>query len=189
VRPRVDEGDGRDRVLTRAEIKALWQALDDESSVIADVFRVMLLTGQRSGEVKEMRWSEVDLDACAEMAPTARWWLLPGGRTKNRQPHSVPLIGEALRIVRSRAENKAGDYVFPGKDGRRPVADLWAPFVRVMGEDSGATPHDLQRTHNRYAFAAEKAAALTRWDRRVREIVKGETSEQRVVQLHASQGF
>jgi integrase len=184
--------------------------------VIADVFRVMLLTGQRSGEVKEMRWSEVDLDTCAEVAPTARWWLLPGGRTKNRQPHSVPLIGEALRIVRSRAENKAGDYVFPGKDGRRPVADLWAPFVRVMGEDSGATPHNLQRTlstsleelgvsnkvidqilnhrersrvrrtYNRYAFAAEKAAALTRWDRRVREIVKGETSEQRVVQLHAS---
>jgi hypothetical protein len=43
----------------------------------------------------------------------------------------------------------------------------------------------VRRTYNRYAFAAEKTAALTRWDRRVREIVKGETSN-KVVQLHAS---
>ena len=40
-----------------------------------------------------------------------------------------------------------------------------------------------RRTYNRYAFAAEKAAALTKWDRRVREIVKGEADK--VVKLHA----
>jgi hypothetical protein len=44
--------------------------------------------------------------------------------------------------------------------------------------------HGVQAVYNRHKYDNEKRAALARWDRRVREIVKGEVSY-KVVQLHA----
>jgi hypothetical protein len=42
----------------------------------------------------------------------------------------------------------------------------------------------VQAVYNRHRYDNEKRAALVRWDRRVREIVKGEVLD-KVVQLHA----
>jgi integrase len=93
------------------------------------------------------------------------------------------------------------------------VAQLNRPFARIAGDGADFTPHDFRRTvstgmaelgvddkviekvlnhsdgsvagiYNRHTYAAEKTAALTRWDRRVREIVKGGVSD-KVVRLHA----
>jgi integrase len=99
------------RVLTPTELGTLWRALDGEG-VVGDVFRVPVLTGQRIGEVRGMRWDEIDLET--------GWWTIPGTRTKNKKLHRVPLVGEALRIVRARTENRDGEFVFPGprKGGR-----------------------------------------------------------------------
>ena len=56
----------RSRVLSDDEIKLLWAALDLEN-VDMDIYRVtklalkmILLTGQRPGEVAGMAWSEID---------------------------------------------------------------------------------------------------------------------------------
>ena len=49
---------------------------------------LLVLTGQRRGEVAGMRWDELDLDAGV--------WSLPGSRTKNHRPHTVPLAPEAV---------------------------------------------------------------------------------------------
>jgi integrase len=76
------------RVLTPTELGTLWRALDGEG-VVGDVFRVLVLTGQRIGEVRGMRWDEIDLET--------GWWTIPGTRTKNKSWHRVPLVGEALR--------------------------------------------------------------------------------------------
>ena len=73
----------RDRVLTPDELRAVWTALGETgalsldgepvldadgepfprlSATLNDTFRVLLLTGQRLGEVSRMRWADVDLD-------------------------------------------------------------------------------------------------------------------------------
>jgi integrase len=80
----------RDRVLDDGELAALWGACADESIVGAAVL-VMLLTGGRRAEVAGMRWDEID--------EPARTWVLPSERSKNRQPHVVPLSTTAWEII------------------------------------------------------------------------------------------
>ena len=92
----------RERVLSREEIRALWQTLvmPDPAAYVAakvtvpavverEAFLVLLLTGQRLTETCQMRWPEVDLDA--------GWWTIPGRETKNAQPHRVFLSAPVPR--------------------------------------------------------------------------------------------
>src|SRR5690606_5206753 len=50
----------RNRYLTRDEIKIVWQALEPESLVTRCFFRFALLTAQRYGAVRMMRWSDIE---------------------------------------------------------------------------------------------------------------------------------
>lgn len=92
------------RVLSENELGALWVALDTESEPVASVFRFILLTGQRPGEVAGMRWSELEGDR----------WTIPGRRTKNGRPSVIALSKQAKRIL-PRLKLRAGgsDYCFP----------------------------------------------------------------------------
>ena len=92
ARPASEKGRDRDRVLTDAEIAWLWLATDDRSAFSAAV-RLMLLTGQRRGEVAGMLSTELDLKADA---PT---WLLPAARTKNGRENLVPLTATAVEAI------------------------------------------------------------------------------------------
>jgi integrase len=127
----------RDRILSDAEIKHLWNVLPTALSKQVDcqrVLRLCLITGQRVGEVAGMRRDELDLGA--------RTWALPGARTKNGHPHSVPLSGLAMGIIEE-ALADVGDR--PRLFALPPVAV--ARFVERV--DFGIphwTPHDLRRS-------------------------------------------
>jgi integrase len=97
-----------DRVLTDDELRALWAGLDARPSPASDAMRLRLLLGQRGGEVMGMRWGELD--------PNAQTWNLPGVRTKNGRPHSVPMGPTSAAILqRLRSERLANEErVFPG---------------------------------------------------------------------------
>lgn len=82
----------RDRVLNEEEIRLVWRALDSESPLIANLFRLRLLTAQRGGEVHGAAWSEFDL--------TSGWWTIPAERSKNKLAHRVPLSPPALRLLK-----------------------------------------------------------------------------------------
>lgn len=56
-----------------------------------------LLTAQRGGEVIKMRWRDLDLDA--------GWWTIPGEFAKNGRAHRVPLVAEAIAIVKAQRKN------------------------------------------------------------------------------------
>jgi integrase len=97
----------RARVLSDAEIRELWQAtgeterFDDEGRQIArlnrtlnDAFRMRFYTAQRGGEVFRMRWEDVDLDG--------GWWVIPGEHTKNHEIHGVPLVPDAVELLKAR---------------------------------------------------------------------------------------
>ena len=52
----------RNRRLSNAEYAQLWSALEDEKSVATDVFLFLAISGWRSGEAKNLKFSEVDLE-------------------------------------------------------------------------------------------------------------------------------
>jgi Arm DNA-binding domain/Phage integrase central domain len=67
----------RDRILSDDEIERLICAAKVEGHPFGIIYLVLLLTGQRRGEVSAMRWSEVDLQR--------RLWTIPAARADCRQ--------------------------------------------------------------------------------------------------------
>jgi len=140
----------RQRYLTAAELTTLTTALkayDDQQA--ANVFRLLLLTGARRGEVLTMRWSDLDLDAGV--------WTKPGATTKQKTEHRVPLSAAARQLLlemRSAAESVARapdavpEFVFPGRgsDHRVDVKQAWAKICKAAGI-KGARIHDLRHTY------------------------------------------
>jgi integrase len=92
----------RDRVLTDAELKLIWDAAGDDH--YGSIVKLLLLTGQRADEIASLRWSEIGDDAIT----------LPPERIKNkggktRQPHLVPLSDPALAILEKQSQRRNGD--------------------------------------------------------------------------------
>ena len=81
----------RDRVLSQAEIREMWRALEPEDAVVRGLFKLRLLTAQRGGEVHRLRWQDLDLDS--------NWWTIPAEFSKNGLPHRVPLSPPVVAII------------------------------------------------------------------------------------------
>ena len=101
--------ESRERVLNDDEIKALWKHLDTRAEPTASIYRLVLLTGQRPGEVKAMRWRDVD---------TENIWTIPATETKNKREHKVPLSSHALAVMEQlRPLTGDTEFVFAAPSG------------------------------------------------------------------------
>jgi integrase len=137
VRRRKKE-EARDRLLSDAEIVSFWHAAERTPWPYGPIFRLMLLTAQREGEVAGMRWSEIDLDKCI--------WNLPGERTKNGKPHIVHLSAPAMEIIGELP--RIGEMVFPTRNGTQ-LLSFSAAKLRLdalMETEGDWVLHDLRRT-------------------------------------------
>jgi integrase len=141
----------RERVLSAAEVRAIWAALDAGAVPLsfARIIRLALLLGQRSAEISGMTRSELSADFYE--------WSIPGNRTKNKRPHWVPLPPLARAIVTEAiADAGASTCIFPGSTGKAIRSDTTAGkvkdlvgslgFVDATGQPAHATLHDVRRT-------------------------------------------
>jgi integrase len=207
VKPPAKE-QARDRVLSDAEIKALWHACEGIGGAAGSAVKLMLLTGQRCGEVVGMKRSEISGDV---------WTLLPE-RTKNKQRHEVPLSAQALAIIEA-IPGVDGDYLFTSSPTRR-LGNMAPAKVALDAHMKPAQPwvlHDLRRTaasgmaalgvklpviekclnhvsgsfkgivgvYQRHEYAAEKRHALQTWADHVDGLVSGKPADDKVVPLSA----
>jgi integrase len=96
-------------VLSDAEIRAFWLALDAPSKLsraVRAALRLQLLLGVRIGEAIGAAKAELDLEQCV--------WAIPAIRTKAHREHRLPLSAMAVEILRD-ASDHAGDspWLFP----------------------------------------------------------------------------
>jgi integrase len=130
----------RERVLTDAEIGTLYNAAVDLPEPFGVLVRLLLLTGQRRGEVSGMRWDEVELDAAV--------WRLPGTRTKNHHSHVVPLAPAAVELLRGVRRRVGAVFVFEGP--RKTAVSGFGKMKVALDAALGSTPpwvlHDIRRT-------------------------------------------
>ena len=153
----------RERVLTDYEIRTLWSALDSFRDVsepaeeqpeggdgasrptisraTASAFQVQLLTAQRPGEVRAMRWQDVDFES--------KWWTVPAKHSKNGQPHRVPLTEPTVKLLQERQViNPDAKWVFENRPGQGPIVHRGkkaaSALSRKLKVDFRA--HDLRRT-------------------------------------------
>jgi integrase len=126
----------RERVLRPDELQAFWSACDTAGLVVGTALKVLLLTGQRPGEVAHMHTAHI----------AEGWWDLPGQPdqargwpgTKNAHSHRVWLPRVVQDLL---AELGTSGRVFTC----HPAA--LAKAMRNFPLEPKTTPHDLRRTH------------------------------------------
>jgi integrase len=138
---RPGEEQPRDRVLTDAELVALWRAAEGDLP-FGPALQLLILTGARRAEVSEMRWSELDVDGVE--------WKLPPARTKNGRPHTLPLAPQARRIIAAMPMIDDSDYVFT-TNRRNPITGGWHKIKNRISRRAGIDPtswtlHDTRRS-------------------------------------------
>ena len=192
IKPRHKESE-RDRVLSDAEIKAIWNAAEAMSGPYSAWLKLLLLCGQRRVETASMRRSQI-IDGS---------WHLSATDTKNKQPHIIPLPNQAQRLVDQLIEKEGNFLIKSGRNGDRPVngfSKAKLQMDRLSGVENWKF-HDLRRTvatnltklgidrlilqkiinhsergvtqiYDRYSYMDEKREALQKWADRLDEIVK-----------------
>lgn len=155
----------RERVLAKADIITFWNALDAMETMTGEhmaraekgrmlspstrsILRLLLLTGQRRGEVSAARKSELELDGKEPV------WTIPGERTKNGLLHRLPLCPRArAEFAKAVAASPAkSPYVFPSPEAplKEPISAMAVTraMSRLVAElkISTVSPHDLRRT-------------------------------------------
>jgi integrase len=186
----------RTRVLSTAELAAVWRACDDNA--YGAIVRLLILTGQRREEIGGLRFGEVCDGVIA----------LPPSRTKNRRAHVIPLSTAAQAIL-ARRSSQTGDFVF----GDAKAFPSWSRGKSLLDASLAAagarlepwTLHDLRRSvatgmaelgvpphiveavlnhvsghkagiagvYNRASYEREKRAALAMWADHVLAAVEG----------------
>ena len=129
----------RTRSLSNDELRRLFKALGEAPKQIAAVWLMLLYTGNRLRETLKMEWTWVDMEK--------RYLILPGPVTKNRRPHLVPLVSEAVELLDIvKGAGPGSPYVFPGPNGR-PLNWIQKATTKVLqsaGVDD-ARHHDTRR--------------------------------------------
>ena len=134
----------RKRYLKPDELARLLIALDSHPDVqAANIVRMLLLTGARSGEVFAMRWDQLDLDSGK--------WVKPGATTKQKTEHEVPLSPDAVQLLSDLLEqaDDGAEFVFPGRHGVGHRVDLkrpWPEICKAAGI-TGLRVHDLRHSY------------------------------------------
>ena len=125
------------KALPHAEVAAAVATISGSQAAPATklALQFTILTAARSGEVRGMEWSEVDL--------AARTWTVPGSRMKAGRSHRVPLSGAALAVLAAARDLSGGEgLVFPSPRGK-PLSD--ATLGKLL-KDRGvpAVPHGFR---------------------------------------------
>ena len=120
-----------------------------QASLSKLMLEFLILTAARSGEVRGMTWSEVDL--------TKAVWTVPASRMKTKVKHRVPLSVRAIEILiaqQSKADHST--LVFPSNGGKVPSDMILTKFLRdhnINSSEAGrtATAHGFRSSFRNWA--------------------------------------
>ena len=122
---------------------------------IANIFRLLLLTGARRGEVLAIEWGALDLGAGV--------WTKAGSTTKQKTDHVVPLSAPARQLltemqneyIRLHPKKPLPQYVFPGNGERGHIVEVKKAWRRIIkaAAITALRIHDL-----RHSFASQLAS-------------------------------
>ena len=142
---RPDASTPRDRTLTDPEMGWFWKAADELGEPFSVLLKLLLLLGQRRGELAGMRWIELDGET----------WTIPAVRVKNKKIHLVPLPQQALDLIA--AIQPVGETFVFSTNGTTPISG-WSKIKAKVDSKMKAlaakekavilpwTLHDLRRT-------------------------------------------
>jgi integrase len=126
----------RSRTLSDDELKRIWHAAD---GTFGTIVRLLILTGQRRGEIAALETSWLDLEK--------KTLNIPANIAKNGRGHALPLGSLALSFLEPYLT--ATSLCFPARGTTTPF-NGWSKSKAALDKASGVTDwtlHDLRRTH------------------------------------------
>ena len=184
----------RDRVLDDGELRRVWRQAEILGYPYGTIVRLLILTGQRSGETAALRWDWIGKDTIT----------IPASVTKNGSATTFPLGSMMKRLID--ATPNTGPLLFPAR-GHRSKPFVGFGVSKLALDRCGVenfTHHDLRRTfatnlaalgtpihvtekllnhisgtvsgvaaiYNRHAYMNEMRAAIDAWEARLTTILK-----------------
>jgi integrase len=138
----------KDRVLSLDEARIVWRAARSAGYAFGTHVQLMLLTGCRAGEWARALWSWVDLKQ--------KLLIIPAEAYKTDHIHVIPLVPEAVTILKNVSKGRNGEYVLSSTDGAKPIwgigkfyrTRLPREIIAITGSEFSMpfTSHDLRRT-------------------------------------------
>jgi integrase len=197
-RLKVPKPRSRSRVLSDAELASIWRLCE---GTFGTIVRLLILTGQRRGEIAALRNDFLAGDLCT----------LPSTLTKNRREHTFPLSKTASSIISGLSSGQGKqDLLFPSRHSQSSHFNGWSKCKKQLDAISkvgGWTLHDLRRTfatglaelevrphvierllnhssgtisgvaaiYNRYQFMDEMRDAISKWEIKLASILNSST--------------
>ncbi len=131
------KSNSRTRILSDVELSELWQQASNSKNLFGDLVRLLILTGQRRGEISRLQ-SEWIKDETI---------VFPSTETKNKREHTLPIGPMSLKTIE---RNDAGfGLLFPSRDDTNRPFNGWSKSKRNLDRTlsfSDYTLHDLRRT-------------------------------------------
>jgi len=137
----------KERVLTDAEIAEVYSTALATEDTFHRIVALLILTGQRRGEIAGLRWEWIDFDQ--------QHITFPAHFTKNRREHRIPLNDKAAEILASTPRLADNPYVFPASRNRRAAkpattfggwSKSFTAFKSELAQTEPFSLHDLRRT-------------------------------------------
>ena len=134
----------RDRWLNSEELNRLWSALDKYSQhPTSYLFKLLILTGARKGEVMNAMWDQFDLEKGV--------WIKPSHMTKQKKTEHLPLSAKAVDLLKTLKDRAVDEslYLFPGRIEGQPLKEVktfWKTALTEAGLEN-VRIHDLRHTH------------------------------------------
>jgi integrase len=97
------------------EIGAFMVKLQKQGGVGSRALEFAILTGARTGEIIDARWTEISM--------ADRLWTIPAARMKAGKEHRVPLSDTAVELL-TELLPRSGGYVFTGAREGRPMSHM-----------------------------------------------------------------
>ena len=186
----------RSRVLTDAELAAVWTAAGQAEGHFGTIVRLLILTGMRRGECAALQKSWIRASTIS----------LPGTATKNGRDHAFPIAAVGASLLKAAIPRDGSALLFPARGTTDTPFNGWSKSKVALDTQCKIEPwtlHDLRRTfatnlaalgtpihvtekllnhvsgtvsgvaaiYNRHAYMDEMRAAIDAWEKRLSVIL------------------
>jgi len=140
----------RDPHYSEDDIRAIWQAIENEWQPMQGFLKMLLITGQRVGETSRMKWKDIHDDT----------WIISIAEQKTgkitKRQHKVPLSGLALDLLNQlETVNGASEYVFASlRNKEKPLTYFQNANERIRSKTG---LHDFRIHDLRHIIITEMA--------------------------------
>jgi integrase len=190
----------RSRVLSDDELKRVWIAAEQIGGSFGTIVRLLILTGQRRGEITALQTSWIGNDTIT----------LPSEITKNKREHTFPMGSLCQSILAPvTMPTTPSAFIFPARGRTETLFSGWSKAkaeLDKISNVSGWTLHDIRRTvasnlaalgvqlpvierllnhvsgsfggivsvYQKHSFMPEMRAAIEKWETHLSSLLKSE---------------